>query len=132
MTTIHHFEDLEIWKLAREICWKIYDYTRRDPLRRDFTLVDQLHRSSGSIMDNIAEGFERDGTKEFINYLSISKASCGECRAQIFRAFDQNYLTKDEFNKLSNLLTLESKKIYALIKYLKSSDYQGNKYKPSS
>src|SRR6056297_1369680 len=119
MTTIYYFEDLEIWKIARKICWKVYDYTCRDPLRRDFTMVDQLRRSSGAIMDNIAEGFERNGTKEFIYFLSISKASCGECRAQVYRALDQDYLTEEEFNELYDLLTLESQKIHALISYLK-------------
>lgn len=130
MSTIHYFEDLEIWKLARKICWKIYDHTRRDPLRRDFAMVDQLRRSSGSIMDNIAEGFERNGSKEFIYFLSISKASCGECRAQVYRALDQNYMTDEDFNELHELLTRESRKIYSLIVYLKKSNNPGEKYKP--
>ena len=129
MTTIHYFEDLEIWKLARKICWRIYDHTRKDPLKRDFSMVDQLRRSSGSIMDNIAEGFERTGAKEFVYFLSISKASCGECRAQVYRALDQNYLTEEEFVELHKLLTLESQKIYSLITYLKNSSNPGEVYK---
>ena len=129
MTTIHDLEYLEIWKLARKICWKIYDLTRKDPLRRDFSLVDQLRRSSGSVMDNIAEGFERNGTKEFVYFLSISKASCGECRAQVYRALDQNYLTEEEFDELHRLLTLESQKIYSLINYLKKTSNPGDLYK---
>ena len=82
--TIERFEDLEIWQMARELCKVIRDITEKEPFCRDFTLRDQIKGSSGSVMDNIAEGYERDGTKEFINFLSMSKGSCGECRSQSY------------------------------------------------
>ena len=95
MATVNNFEDLEIWQMAREICRKIHEYTQRENFRRDFSLVDQMKRSSGSIMDNIAEGFEREGTKEFIQYLYISKGSSGECRSQTYHALDRKYINEE-------------------------------------
>lgn len=83
--TIKRFEDLEIWQQARELCKKIRETAETTTLGKDFSLKDQIFRSSGSVMDNIAEGFERDGKKEFINFLYIAKGSLGETRSQIQR-----------------------------------------------
>jgi len=129
MATISKFEDLDIWKLARKICQKVFDYTNKDNFSRDFSLKDQIRRSSGSIMDNISEGFEREGRKEFIQYLSISKGSSGECRSQLYRAIDRNYISKEEFEELYNILITESQKLSSFIKYLNKSDYKGTKYR---
>lgn len=129
MPTVTHFEDLDIWKLAREICKEVYRLTNRSPFNKDFSLKDQIRRSSGSIMDNIAEGFEREGRKEFIQYLSVSKGSAGECRSQLYRAYDNNYITEEDFKKLFDKLIMESQKIKSFIKYLRNSDYDGTKYK---
>ena len=129
MATINQFEDLEIWKLARAICREVYRLTNTSPFNKDFSLKDQIRRSSGSIMDNIAEGFEREGRKEFIQYLSVSKGSAGECRSQSYRAYDNKYITDEDFKKLYDKLILESQKISSFIKYLKNSDYDGTKYK---
>jgi len=129
MATINKFEDLEIWQLARKICKIIFEYTSRTPFYKDFSLRDQINRSSGSIMDNTSEGFEREGRKELIQYLSISKASAGECRSQLYRAYDRKYITKEEFEELHKLLIQESQKIRSFINYLKGSDYRGVKYK---
>jgi four helix bundle protein len=80
MGTITKFEDLEIWKLARKLCSDVNTIITETDLNRDYQLKEQISRSSGSIMDNIAEGFERNGTKEFRQLLSIAKGSCGETR----------------------------------------------------
>ena len=80
MSTVKKFEDLEIWIAAREVCQDIFKTREKSALKSDFRLYDQINGSSGSIMDNIAEGFERNGNKEFCQFLSIAKASCGETR----------------------------------------------------
>ena len=67
------FEDLDLWRESREFCKDIYKITRYDLFNKDFRFRDQVRASSGSIMDNIAEGFERNGNKEFIQYLKTSQ-----------------------------------------------------------
>jgi four helix bundle protein len=129
MSTVSRFEDLEIWKLAREICKDIKQLTEEKPFKNDFALVDQIKRSGGSVMDNIAEGFERDGKKEFIQFLSFSKGSAGEARSQLYRALDFKYITIQEFDILQDKLIQSSIKISNMISYLKRSDYRGIKYK---
>jgi four helix bundle protein len=129
MATITRFEDLETWRMAREICKVVYKLTMLDLFSKDFSLKDQVRRSSGSIMDNIAEGFERDGRKEFRQFLSIAKASCGETRSQLYRAFDQKYISKQQFDLLCEMLITESKKIGAFMNYLQQSEFKGTKYK---
>ena len=100
MATITKFEDLKIWQKARELCREIALLTRQDEFSKDYRLKDQIKSSSGSIMDNIAEGFERDGRKEFIQFLSMSKGSAGEVRSQLYRAHDCGYITKQKFQEL--------------------------------
>ncbi len=129
MATINNFEDLEIWKLAREICQNIYVIINYPEFSKDFGLVRQINDSSGSIMDNIAEGFEREGNKEFSHFLFISKGSCGECRSQLIRAFDRQYISEAEFKTIYNKLSEEGIKIKNFIKYLRNSNMKGNKYK---
>jgi four helix bundle protein len=129
MATVKCFEDLEIWKLAREICQKITAYTNREPFCRDFSIVGQIRKSSGSIMDNIAEGYEREGNREFIQFLSIAKGSGGECRSQTYRAFDSKYLSKEEFEELLSMLKNENQKIRKFIQYFSHSDFKGQKFK---
>src|SRR6056297_2954986 len=125
MATISTFEELDIWKLARKICQKVFELTNKDEFSKDFSLKDQIRRSSGSVMDNIAEGFEREGRKEFIQYMSISKGSSGECRSQLYRAIDRRYISNEEFEELYNMLIIESQKLNSFIKYLKNSNYKG-------
>jgi len=129
MATINRFEDIEIWQMARDICRAVYKLTQKELFRKDFSLVDQIRRSSGSVMDNIAEGFEREGNKEFINFLSIAKGSAGETRSQMCRAFDQGYITQDEFDSVKDMLLSESVKIKHFMTYLNQSPLKGNKFK---
>ena len=128
MATINTFEELEIWILSREICQDVWDIFKRTALGKDYELKNQMNRSSGSIMDNIAEGFERNGRREFINFLSYSKGSCGELRSQLYRAFDRKYITKEEFEFLKEKTITESKKIGSFMSYLVKSDNKGSKF----
>lgn len=89
-----HFEGLDIWKIAREICMDVWNIIENTTLNKDYSLRNQMNSSSGSIMDNIAEGFERNGNRELIQFLSIAKASCGELRSQLYRCLDRNHITK--------------------------------------
>ena len=129
MSTIKRFEDLEIWQLAREISKDVYKITYTESIKYDFSLIDQLRRSSGSIMDNIAEGFERDGNKEFVQFLSIAKGSSGETRSQLYRAMDQHYIDDSEYKSLYNKLINVSIKIKNMMSYLKKSGLSGDKFK---
>ena len=127
---IERFEDLDIWKEARSLSKYVFEITQAEPFCRDFKLRDQIHASSGSVMDNIAEGFERDGNKEFIQFLSVAKGSCGETRSQSYRAYDFEYTKEDILQELISQTTQISKKIYSFISYLKNSDLKGSKFKP--
>jgi four helix bundle protein len=106
MATIQRFEDLEVWKMSRELALDIYNATLHGTFANDNDLKWQIRKSSGSVMDNIAEGFERDGKKEFLQFLSIVKGSVGESRSQIYRAFDRKHLTQFEFDELFNKATI--------------------------
>lgn len=129
MSTIKRFEDLEIWQMARDIAKNIYEITKKKTIKYDFSLIDQLRRLSGSIMDNIAEGFERDGNKEFIQFLSYAKGSSGETRSQLCRAIDQHYIDESEFKYLYDKLISVSIKIKNMMSYLKKSGILGDKFK---
>lgn len=125
---IERFEDLEIWQEARVLSQFIFKLTTIEPFSKDFKLKDQIRGSSGSIMDNISEGFERDGRREFIQFLSIAKGSCGETRSQSYRAFDFNYINQDEQNQVLETTDRLGKRIGSFINYLKRSDIKGSKF----
>ena len=127
MATIRRFEELEVWKDARELCGKIYELSNNTGLSKDFSFRDQIIRSSGSVMDNIAEGFERDGRKEFLNFLYIAKGSLGETRSQLIRARDFNYINENQYDQLYQDCLNLSGKLSHFIKYLRNTDHQGLK-----
>ena len=127
--TIKRFEDLEVWKNSRELCKKIKLVCDSTSLNKDFSLKDQILRSSGSCMDNISEGFERDGNKEFINFLYISKGSIGETRSQVYRAFDFGHIDQKTCdNLIADCLNL-SGQLSNFITYLHKSEIEGLKKK---
>ena len=128
MGNIQRFEDLEIWQKARALNQNIFRLISDTQLQKDFKLREQINGAAGSIMDNIAEGFERDGNKEFVQFLSIAKGSCGEVRSQLYRSYDREYIDQDQFNELKNQCSNLSRQINALMKYIKSSDRRGSKF----
>ncbi len=129
MSRIERFEDIEGWKLARRVSNRVYDVSSDGPFSRDFALVNQVRRASVSIMSNIAEGFERDGNKEFLQFLSIAKGSCGEVRSQLYIASDRGYIDEATFNEIAGILIETSKTLSGLMKYLRQSDDRGRKFK---
>ncbi|GAB1856055.1 four helix bundle protein [Flavobacteriaceae bacterium MHTCC 0001] len=129
MATIKRFEDLEIWQEARRLFNQIKDIANETSLKTDFRLKDQIKASAGSVMDNIAEGFERDGNLEFRQFLSIAKGSAGEARSQLYRIFDCGYIGEEKLKILVEKYEALSKRISAFISYLNKKDFKGNKFK---
>jgi len=129
MATVTRFEDLEVWQLARELCKSVKAITSKGDFAKDFTLKNQIQASSGSVMDNIAEGFGRAGKKEFIQFLGIANGSANETKSQLHRALDYNYISKEEFEKSYEIADKMSRKIGSFIAYLNSSDVKGEKFR---
>lgn len=123
------FEEIPVWQKARTFNKEIFELTLRDTFISDFRFRDQIRSSSGSIMDNIAEGYERDGNKELLNFLHYSKGSCGETRSQLYRAFDYGYITRDELELYYKKAIEINQELKGFITYLKNSDLDGIKYK---
>ena len=121
------FEDLHIYQRARELANAIYTITKGNDFARDFGLIGQIRRAAVSILSNIAEGFERGSKTEFIQFLYIAKGSCGEVRAQLAIAQDQNYLRQNEYQRLYDLCKQISGMISNFITHLQKTDYQGEK-----
>ncbi len=129
MATFQSFEDIEAWQKARQLTKEIYEVSNKNLFARDFGLRDQIRRASSSIMSNIAEGFERGGKKEFIQFLSIAKGSAGEVKSHLYIALDQNYINKNSFDKLFSLTDEIVRMVGALLAYLSKSNLKGRKYK---
>ena len=125
---VKNFEDLEIWKDARTLARKIYQLTKDSKFSKDFVLRDQIRRAAVSIMSNIAEGFERGGNQEFIQFLYVAKASCGEVRSQLYVALDQSYVAPKDCDDANKSFRRLSIMISNLIDYLKRSGMKGAKY----
>ena len=129
MAKVEHFEDLEVWRLGREICRDIEELFLNTALGKRYKLRDQMDSSSGSIMDNIAEGFGRGGNLEFRNFLSYSRGSCAELKLQLYRAKDKNLISEEEFKNLSEKCEKVIAKITSFISFLNRSQYKGSKFK---
>ena len=122
---MERFEDLDCWKLGRELSRGIYAITKATPFNKDYGLMDQIRRAAVSVMTNISEGFERGTNKDFAKFLYIARGSAGETRSLLYVALDQGYIDQKEFNEYRNLCLRCSKVIYGLIKHvLKHSDWK--------
>ncbi|MFN2439143.1 MAG: four helix bundle protein [Chitinophagaceae bacterium] len=128
MATIHSFTDLEVWQLALEIQNKIFELTKVELLSKDYSLKDQMNRSAGAIMDNIAEGFGRGGRLEFVQFLTIARGSASELQSQLIRCIKRQYISEEKFNELHRLVETTGRKIGAFIKYLNQSTIKGPKF----
>ena len=125
MSTIKRFEDLDVWKESRTLNKIIGCLIQEKKFEHNFRLINQIEGSSGSIMDNIAEGFERGTRAEFIQFLGYSKGSCGELRSQLYRALDRNYIVQKQFDDLFKLVSRISAMIHSLIRYLQKTKING-------
>lgn len=128
MSTIQKFEDLKVWQKARLVNLEIYKLSNKGSFSKDFGLRDQIRRASVSVLSNIAEGFERNGNKEFNQFLSIAKASAAEIRAQLYVAKDLEYISNEEFTEIVNGLIEVSKMLSGLMSYLKTTEIKGSKF----
>jgi len=129
MSTITRFEDLEVWQLARVQASDFHMILNEGSLGKDFELRDQMNASSGSVMDCIAEGFERSGNNEFKNFLIIAKGSNGEFRSQLYRCIDRDHIASEKFSELYNKNTILGNKLMSFINYLLNSGFKGQRYK---
>lgn len=129
MASIKNFEDMSVWKESRSLVDQIYKVTRHPSFSKDFQFIDHLRKTAISIPSNISEGFERDGNKEFISFLSIVKGSCGELRCQLYIALDQSYIDQQQFDDLYQKLLDISKALSNLMNYLQNCDFKGRKFK---
>lgn len=121
MAKIARFEDIQSWKLARQLTNRVYELSKRQPFRRDFGLTDQVRRASGSIMHNIAEGFDAGSDAEFIRFLRYTLRSATEVQSQLYIAKDQTYISQTEFDELYDLARQTKNTINGLIRYLSKS-----------
>lgn len=129
MATTKKFEDLEIWQLARKLSILVFNNISKSSFSKDYGLKGQINNFSGSVMDNIAEGFGRGGNKEFINFLSNAIGSCSETKSQLYRAIDRKYISEKEFNESYVLCDEIISKSGSLINYLNKSEHKGQKFK---
>ncbi len=129
MPTFRRFDEIEAWQRARELTRELYAVSNHGGFSKDFGLRDQIRRAGVSIMANIAEGFERDGTGEFIQFLAVAKGSAAEVLSHAYVAFDQRYISQEELDRLRAITTEVSRMIAALMNYLRRSGTKGLKFK---
>ena len=128
MATYNSFEDLPVWKSAKELAVAVYKITAQSKISKDYGLSNQIQRAAVSVSINIAEGFERGGKQEFIQFLYVARGSCGELRSQLGICKDVNYLSESEYNQINALAIEVSKQLNGFIQYLKGSNIAGQKF----
>jgi four helix bundle protein len=128
MATIKKFEDIEAWQLARKHSLSIFELTSKNPFCSDFKFRDQIRSAARSVMDNIAEGFERSSRLEFIHFLGIAKGSCGEVKSQLYGALDQKYISEEMHHSLYLYYDILSAKIASFISYLNKTEIKGQRF----
>ena len=128
MGTIQTFKELDAWKKAVELTREIYLITGKGDFKKDFSLRDQIRRAAISIPSNIAEGFEREGNKEFIQFLTVAKGSTAEVQTQLRIAFEVGYITDDEFKQMDDICIEVISLISGFLRYLRSASIRGNKF----
>ena len=129
MATITKFEDIQAWQKGRELKQAVYRCSKRGAFARDSALREQIRRAAISITANIAEGFERGGNREFIQFLSQSKGSTGEVQDHLYTALDENYISQEEFDTLYKLATEVAKITGSIMNYLRQSEIRGLKFR---
>jgi len=128
MAKIERFEDIDAWKKARELTKAIYEITAQGKIATEFSLRDQIRRASVSIMANIAEGFEREGNKEFRQFLATAKGSVGEVKSLLYVALDASLISSEQFNRIMALADDASRLLAGFLRYLKATDKKGSKF----
>lgn len=128
MATWSKFEDIPVWQESRALAKDIYHLTSPEPFSKDIRFCGQIRAAVGSIMDNIAEGFEKENNKEFIQFLYVAKGSCGEVRSQLHRAHDVGFISDTDYKNYIDKTLNVSTSISNFIKYLKGSDLSGLRY----
>ena len=128
MGTIQKFEDIDAWQKARALTREVYAVTADGTFSKDFGLRDQIRRAAVSVMSNIAEGFDRGGVREFIQFLFIAKGSAAEVQAQLYVALDAGYIKQEQFKGLYDLAGDTGRLIGGFIRYLKSREQAGGKH----
>jgi len=121
MAKVKRFEELEVWRAARDVVNAVYQASSAGIFSRDYALRDQIRRAAVSIPSNIAEGFSRHSNKEFVQFLFIAKGSAAEVQSQLYTALDQNYISQEEFDKIYGQIEVVAKQISRFITYLKES-----------
>ena len=129
MPTFRRFDEIEAWQKARELTKVVYKLSGRGPFAKDFGLRDQIRRASVSIMANIAEGFERDGTGEFVQFLAVAKGSAAEVLSHAYVALDQDFISQEDFDRLVASPAEVGRMLAALMTYLRRSGTKGLKFK---
>ena len=129
MAMLQTFEDIDAWQKARQLSNMVYEFTKQDAFKKDYGLCDQIRRAAVSVMSNIAEGFDRGGNKEFIQFLFIAKGSTAEIESQLYVALDNGYINEEQFTEATTLTNAIKSLLSGFIRYLKKSEMKGYKFK---